>query len=620
MAKKIFNKNAFFLALILILALFLRFGFDTVIYGYNYDEFALVSLSKLNVLAMLKAIATQDFHAPIYYFIIKIFTNFNNCDLFLRLLNILFSLFNIIVFYKIGKILYSRCFGLILALYFSIFHLDITISNFIKFYSFCFLITSLIFYYLILVLKLDRGYFRLALCNFLLILSSTFGFIFVIIEYICLFFYKKRKMPLKPLIIPVVGFILYSPILFIQTKTALNSLFSAHHNHGGFSIFSLFLFLSDYFSPFVNFSANVETIPSMSLVLNVIEGIYKNNFDYFSLFSFLLFSLIPCIVGVLGVITALNKEIIKKLITPIFLYFLFFIVISLFEITGFIPLYIYIFGLGLVIISFFGLYSIKNKKLSYILIFCLIFPSLFIKTSLSVLNREINYKIYGTIDEYIEKIDSKTPIIAINGGRFMKYYYKNHNIFALDFEQMQGIHDKKYINMILTNDEIKSVNKKNIKDIIKPYILADLKIPKLSLYLENELFSKVKKDEKIWLIFNLDEGEMILDKNLAKNYLEYDYSPHFKKTSLITQVRKYQKNDDDFLDEALTGRIIQSYILSNALLYIEKNFKRINVIKLYPSVGKKYLKEENNNQNYPQTLDIMELGEGGWYFIEYQKL
>ena len=118
-----FLKKNYILISILVLGAFLRINLDTFITGYNYDEFAIVSIARLDFINMIKSIATQDYHAPLYYFIAHIFAGSDCAFLYLRFLNIAFSLINIFVFYKIGNLIFNKKAGLIFALFLAVSHI-----------------------------------------------------------------------------------------------------------------------------------------------------------------------------------------------------------------------------------------------------------------------------------------------------------------------------------------------------------------------------------------------------------------------------------------------------------------------------------------------------------------
>ena len=100
-----FIKNNFILIIILIFSAILRINQDIFIQGYNFDEIAICSLAKdTNIIKVLKNIATQDYHAPLYYLIINPFLSFENEWLYVRFLNVFFSVLNVFVFYHLNTI------------------------------------------------------------------------------------------------------------------------------------------------------------------------------------------------------------------------------------------------------------------------------------------------------------------------------------------------------------------------------------------------------------------------------------------------------------------------------------------------------------------------------------
>jgi len=226
-----FIKRNYILILIILLSLFLRINFDTFVSGYNFDELAMVSIAKSKFpFEILIKSAQLDYHAPLYYLLIHPFTYLNNEWIYLRFFNIFISVLNIIVFYLIGKEIKNKKLGIFLALFLAVNHLQISISNFVKFYVLCFLLISIIFLYLIKIFKGKNKYIELGFLNFLYILSATFGIIFSSIQYLYLFIkYKNnRKNIIKSAFIALFGFVLYLPILLTQAKTALNNIISPH--------------------------------------------------------------------------------------------------------------------------------------------------------------------------------------------------------------------------------------------------------------------------------------------------------------------------------------------------------------------------------------------------------
>ena len=305
-----FFKKNIILILIFILAIFLRLNYDIFVNGYNFDELAMVSIAKQNFpLEIIKSIASLDYHAPLYYFIIHPFTFLENEWIYLRLLNVCISLINIYVFYKIGTLLKNKKTGYILALLLATSHIQITTVSLVKFYCLCFLLVSINLYYLIKILKKDVGYKKCAISSFFYILSATFGFVFVFFEYLLLFISNKSKKKLvKPFLITFSAFIFYLPILIKQTKMAFNNILSPHGTYIDISLASFYNLINDFISPLVNYSCNTQTLPSYSLYLNIILSIKEGNIDIFSLLILIIFSIIPVTVGLFIIINAIKSE------------------------------------------------------------------------------------------------------------------------------------------------------------------------------------------------------------------------------------------------------------------------------------------------------------------------
>ncbi len=600
-----FLKKNYILILIIILGAFLRINIDTFISGYNYDEFAMISLAKLNPFEILKAIAKEDFHAPLYYLICHIFTKLNEPYIYLKFLNIIFSLINILVFYKIGKKLLNKQVGLFLALVLAVNHLQISIANFVKFYCFCFLLVSFAILFFIDVFKTNKSREKLLLANFLICLSFTYGFIFVFFEYLILYLFKKEKKIIKDFLISSIGFLIYLPILFVQIKSALSAILSPHGDYPALCLSAFFAFLNDYFSPLLNYSSNSETIESLILLYSFIN----NSKDIISFLAFIFLSLIPLIIAIFGIFKALKtQKINKELFKLTLLFFGFLIIMVKLEINGFIPLYFFPVGIILIILSTVGLLSLQNK-IKYFLISYLIFSQIIITNVYPLEKREIKTKPFGNIDKFIEKIDNNTPIILFDGARFAKYYYKNKNIISFDYEHLQGIHDRNLVELVYGQ---KNINKKNIKEIITPIIFEEKTT--------NELREKIKEilaqNNSLILIYNSNSTGLIYSKEKIKKELQKNYNYHLINTDNIQNIIN---KENDFLNQNTLSEVIQSYSTRKIIEEIEKNYRPIKLEQYLGIEGKKYRKAKELKGNFKTSLEIMEKPFKGWIFITYEK-
>ena len=599
---KFIKKYGIFI-LIIILTIFLRLNIDTFIYGLNYDEFAIISLAKLNFTEMLKAISKEDYHAPLYYIFCHILLKLPNSFLTLRLANILFSTINVIFFYKIGKILINKRFGLLMGLFFAINHLQITTANFIKYYCLNILLITLSIYFLLNYIKYNKYKIGLIIINFLIPLSFTYGIVFVIIEYLTILHLKSKKETLKLWISSLSSFILYLPILLTQTKSALGSIISPHSNSPAISFFGFYAFLNDYFSPLTNYSCNTETLESMGLLVGFLKNLSKGEIDYLSIIIFILFSLIPVIIGLLGIFLALKKKKneIKILSIISFLYFIFAIVIIFLKINGFVPLYIYPSGIILIILSLYGLFELKNK-IKYVLIGYLILAQLLVSNVYPKEKRINPTKHFTNLDYVIEKINPNTPIIMFEGARFAKYYYKDKNIIPIDYDELSGTHGEIVIKNIYNTNSIEE-----LKTIIK----NNKKPQNIEKYCSKNIFNKTKKSNELILIYNSNETEFILNKYKLNKKIENNLS----NSTISYQLEKNHKK----ISQSEFGKILQSYTTEKIINEIEKKYKPSKIEQYLPIPLKNYQKYSQLTQIDTSITDYMKKPLMGWIIVTYQK-
>lgn len=599
-----------------ILAIFLRINYDLFINGYNFDELAIVSLAKQETFKeVVKSIATLDYHAPLYYFIIRPICLLKNEWVYIRLLNLVFSLLNIFVFYKIGTILKNKKLGLFLALFLAINHLEIATVSFVKFYCLCILLFSFNIYYLIKIIKKDEGYKKFALFNILFILSSTFGFIFVFIEYFTLFIFKKSKVLLNSFLFSLVSFFLYLPIFINQYFITKETILSPHAGYSEVSLLSFYVFLNDYFSPLINYCCNLVTIESCSLLSDTIKSIQNNSLDVISLFSFLLLSLIPVIIALFLMITAIkDNKIIKKINVISLIYLIFFSSLVLFEKTGFISTYLYPCGIIALVSAGYGVLCLKNKKIATILFIYLIFAQLIIPNCYPISKRGVEKaKIYYVFENYFKKQDKNTSYIVTQGGRFLEKYYSKEKIFSFDLEEMSGNYKKRYLNYLFW-EKIKQATKKNLKDLIEDDILNNKKSLEFEKYFKENVVEKTKKNEKIILCFYADESPFLLNSDEINLIFKQEYNPHLSKVNL-----KALLSDEIIFDTSYLAETIATYSYTQLIELLDNNFKRTTIEQYQKTQNGYYVKTFEGNLK-DDTLFLAKNVAQGWIFVTYQKI
>ena len=612
-----FLKKNYILISILVLGAFLRINLDTFITGYNYDEFAIVSIARLDFINMIKSIATQDYHAPLYYFIAHIFAGSDCAFLYLRFLNIAFSLINIFVFYKIGNLIFNKKAGLIFALFLAVSHIEIINTNFIKFYCLDFLLVSSIIYFGLnySIKKTRLKFFTTA--NILLTLGFTFGYMFSFFAFLFLYLKNKEKIIIKHLGFCTIGLFFYLPILFFQTKMAFSNILGIHGTYPSLSLSAFYILFNDYFSPLVNYACNSESIESMPLLIKCIKCLTQHTpFDHISLFGFILLSFIPTIIGLFGMFFAIKKEKMAQLIFRMSLgYLIPFLILIKLEITGFVPTYLFPVGISFIILSLWGL-NLINSKIKYVLITYLICSHLIVPNVYPIDKRETPYKIYGNIDEYVKKIDDNIPIVVFDAGRFTKSYYKEKNIFALDYEQIQGMNGRKMIEILYGEEFSKRANTKNYKELLKPIILNNLNTGTIDKHLEENLFSKIKKNEKMILILNLDASPFIYTDSKIKEILNMNYEYHLGNSSIFYQASGLSKKR---ITVGELGEVALSHSMKLISKEIEKKFKIVKIEQFTPQKKSTYKKTFETSEIAYSTLDLLKMPIAGWIFVTYQK-
>lgn len=605
-----FLKKNLWLIFILFLAIFLRLNYDVFINGYNFDELAMVSIAKQAFpFGIFKALSELDYHAPLYYIIIHPFTYFENEWIYLRALNVLISLINVYVFYKIGCLLNNKKTGLVLALILAVNHLAIGTVSFVKFYCLCFLLTSINLYYFIKILKQNKGYKKFGYTNFLLILSSTFGFIFVLIEY----FVLKKKESLKTIYIPLLGFLIYLPILIKQIILSKETILSPHLSYANLSPYSIYALLNDYFTPLINYSCNLITVESLSYIGKFINSIQDNNLDIASFLIILFLSIIPIAISIYAITLGIIKnKIIKNLSYVAIGYFIFFIFLILFEKTGFIPIYLYPFGIITFIALALGLESIKSKKISTLLISYLILAQLIIPNCYPIKKRGVEKaKIYYGFEKYIKQNQEQNVVyITTNGARFLKKYYKNENIIEFDDEKLSGKNGREFIGLFF-NEEIKKLaNKENFKNLIQEKVLNNDKNTNFEQYFNNNIL----KNEKIVLAFYADETPFLLQDREIKNILlNYKYFPHLTRFEDVF-------NDKKILNSEILSKIVLTHAYKQLFADLEKNYRITKITQYAKTINNDYIKISEITNLNKSTLWIAQNGLLGWFFITYEKL
>ncbi|MBR2069619.1 MAG: glycosyltransferase family 39 protein [Candidatus Gastranaerophilales bacterium] len=562
------------LVIILLLAGILRINHNTFVSGYNYDELAVISSAAGKFpFEILKTCALNDYHAPLYQLIIHFFTGFNNEWVLIRLFGGFLSILNVYIFYKIGTLLKNKKTGYITALILAVNYLTISTASFVKFYVLVFLLTSINIYYFIKILKYNTSHKKFAFCNTVLILSSTYAFIFVLIEYIFLFIKKGQKEIYKSFFVSSTGFILYLPILILQIKLNNSCIFSTQYENMKFNLTVFLNTLNDFFTPLLNYCNNLETQSAYGLWLD-----FLNYGNIRSIIELALFSLIPIAIALYFTIKSiLNNKISKKLSTIAGVFFIIFILFTKLGITGFVPIYLY----PCIIISLIVFASgINEKNISKYLFGAYILLNLAI---IGIYNTHENSfdqaKIFNNEIPYFNNANKYT-LVATTGARFMEKYY-DFNVISFDSEEMAGTYKSDVLKKIYD----KNINKKNAKDIILKTVKNNYKNPDFEAYFKEKLYNKIKNKENIVFCFEANEN-----------------SPFIA----------------DFGSQNITYKT-ENYSYEYLIELLEKYFKRVKFEQYSQTKNNIWEKIYEDNTNKYSTLYLAKNASRSWIFVHYQK-
>lgn len=549
------KKNSlFYLFIIAIFGLLLRIIFIDKPEGLWNDEYVGWNIASQKDLWIFFQNMVRNCHTPFYYIYLKIWMFFfGDSDTTLRFSSVIPSFCSIFVMFYAGKELKNKKFGYICAFITAISSFLIYFAQEVRLYSLLFLFSSLANLYTIKLLKKLNKYDMLLLFTFcmLLVLTHTLGIIYVFLLLTILSFFiiedldaEKKKKVIYNLITyvlfpTVIIFILIFPFLYnILTYKSLSQFWT------GFSITKIILTFTDYFSPI------------QSNIINTAEYISSYIIDGKSLqYNFVLFAIVPTLIAITGIIAAVkyNKKAILCLFSASAIFFIYIILIAYTGRMILLTKYTTEMYPSLILTFCYGLYSLKNKKISVILI--TIFLSLnliYILTMPNAANRmsrpeghravvELLRNSYLKTNDYVIityydtekfkrylKSSDKYRIFSINKFNFNIYMYKDYN----------------YKNVI---ENGKYLYKETFRDLPNKNIIE---------FAENTFIKNMKKGDRIGII-TLDSVSFLSNKDI-KDVL--DDEKRYHKAQYIFMVFSALKNSlySSFKDKYIIETITQA--------------------------------------------------------------
>ncbi len=546
------NNTSFKLFIILILAFLLRILFLDKPEGLWNDEYTGWFIASQKNLNLFFISMIRNCHTPLYFLYLKLWMFFfSDSDISLRYSSVVPSALSIIIMYYTGRELKNEKLGLLCAFTTAVSSFLIYFAQEVRLYSLMFFFSSLLLLYTIKVLKCPNKNDLILMFIFsaLIVFTHTLGimYVFLIITFTLYFILnnideKQKKFIITKILmyflIPITAvIIIISPFLYnIITFDSLSQFWS------GYNFSKILLTFTDYFSPVqLNIINTYDTISSYFFS----EG----KFNY----TFILFAFIPAIIAFYGIYIALrNKNI--KIVCLSLSALIFFIYLNIISYTGkmvLITKYSVEIYPTLILLMCYGLYKIKDKKLSRILIILYFVLNLtFLFTSENSAFRKTRPEGHRAVAELInnsrlkngdyvlltyydkDKFDrylnnnKNLKYYSINKFNFNYYLYKNPNY-------NQVIHNGKY----MYKDKFRELPNKNIMDYSK-YTFID----------------NMKKGERIGIIF-LNNVSFMSNENIKEILSD---EKQYKKTPFIFLVFSVIRNSimyslkDDYRIDSIT--------------------------------------------------------------------
>lgn len=523
--KKILVNEYFLLAVITLVALFVRLLNIDIKNGLWYDEIlTYVFASKSLPFGIIKTLWENDFHMPLYYFFIHLWIKFfGPDDVILRLSSVMWGIFAIPASYYLGKVYKSKALGYLLAVITALSPVMIFYSQELRFYSMLifFSMLSLTFFLKLLDDPSKKNFALFFISNLVILYIYTMGIIFVSVEIAVLlfhlYFYKKSefKNAIKYTAMFLVAIIPYFVLLFSYLLAAQRSLTEIFIWTGLNRYTPLFL-INDWFSPLL---AGVYSQCSF-----IYEEYFRTPRDFINLMSASATSIL-FVTGFLLCLTKLNRKMTYLLV----------ILFSFLGAEAFLCLngsflvvtkYTIIIWPILLLTCGYGILSIEKKILKWPFIALIVF--LFIgnifnyREALSYSKLRIG-GVKAPAEILIRNKIGKNDYILYPEGlsEFFRKYVKDVNLIEYNIDRIL-YNDKTKMEQrkLFDKNFIATTNKKNSSVKLMPYLSTPGPTKEMKTFIDSSI-SKMKKGNRLVLISEVFLNERFSQKEINSTIKAY---------------------------------------------------------------------------------------------------
>jgi len=212
------------MGILIILILALDLGMIASNQSLWLDEAISANVAKMPIGEILKSFSIHDFHPPLYYWFLNIWTNiFGSRVAVLRFSSILFSIITIYFIYLIGKKIKDKKTGFLAALFLTTNPLFVYFSQELRMYSMATMWLIIGFYFFIKIKEKKYKFIDLILFNLMMALAfgTFYGSIFLIATFAIYWLIKKEWKIFWLTNIGIgVAMLILSPLLLTQIRNS----------------------------------------------------------------------------------------------------------------------------------------------------------------------------------------------------------------------------------------------------------------------------------------------------------------------------------------------------------------------------------------------------------------
>lgn len=503
MIANIFSKNKILFIIVVFIAAILRFAFINKADGLWYDELVMYNQAvQANLKDVFLTAISQDVHLPLYQILLHYWAKiFTFSDFSLRSFSAICGILTVITGFFTGRSLKSTSSGLIIMSLFAINSFLIYYSQEVRMYE---VLTFFAALNILSLIKLPQKNWTVLwiISATALILTYTIAILYVIIEIICYFIFKKGFN--KNFIASCITlFAINSPVIvyLIIFREKFSNFITGFYCDWS----SLFVILQNFFTPKL---VGLENNPPH----------YFKEFISAINFSDFIFIIIPIMIAVYFIIKSLKQSKNARFLFIISILFLTVEIIA-FLFTDFKILSRYLILILPNLLVIIGLSADKNKFAKILLTLFLIINSCYLLFSQNAAFRLQRTGFLPLINLLKVQNTNNGDIVVVWNRKEILSKYTNKNVFIFSILK-DFAYKSEYI--LELQDELNNTNESGKKELLRDYFKSGV-VPYNTLIAVNYTISKMQKGQKFIItsydFFDRFDYKTFLD--IVNNDIEY---------------------------------------------------------------------------------------------------